>query len=300
MTSLPANYQSMSGEQKLQLLWQRISASPYRPGQLPVRVPGNLARRKLFSVGYNRKSFEHVGDEMPPGRTKLVHRFGTVALVDLIVEASDESGGEPNDRSQSYTGVFATGGSAILRISDTVGTTGFIPTLAFKFPVDGRPSINLFANQAQRGPAWDYDVFARYYSNALPAPTRLDEKAVAWSFQRTANALRGARLYSGYLPLHQPAGARLDGTRVAEPVVPDRVEFHPTGDLSLTVPKTSDWRLALTTIEPGATLFETRIAPDIHSPATSFGRVVLKRAFVASAYGDDTLFFQHDIGPRRT
>lgn len=287
MSNLPDDYQALSGADKLELLWERVSADPYTDDRLPMSAPGVFSRLKLFSVGYNRGSFEHASDELAAGRHKIIHAFGTCAVVRW--EFTEE---------HPYTGIFATGGRALLRISDATGGKIFAPSLAFKFMVDGQPSQNVMANQAHYGPARDFDVFNRYYANSLPAPRKLDTKLVDRSFQKTANALGGKRLYSVYLPLHDSAGQNLDGSTVATPVVPDRVELHPTGDVHLTSALKPDWRIELRELPADTVLFELRIAASIDDQAEPYGRVVLERPFVASPYGDEQLFFQHHIGPQ--
>ncbi|WP_428261190.1 hypothetical protein [Haliangium sp.] len=287
MSSLPENYQSLPAVEKLELLWQRVGAAPYPADALPTKPPGGFARRKVFTVRHNRGSFEHIGDEMPPGRAKLVHAFGAVAVVRL--EITDE---------HPYTGLFATGGRALMRTSDASGGAVFTPTHALKFLIDGRPSVNVFANQAVHHPPQDYDLFSRHYANALPAPNRPDTKLVAWAFQRTADALGGKRLYAVYLPLHNAAEVRADGAEEPAPVVPDRIELHPTGELHLSPTPSPDWRSELGALAPEVTLFDVRLAGAIDEPAVAVGRLVLERPFVASRYGDESLFFQHDVGPR--
>ena len=287
VSELPDDYQSLPGADKLDLLWRRVSAEPYPDDRLPTRAPGAVARLKLFSVAFNRGSFEHAGDECVDGRRKVIHTHGTVAVVRLEVTAD-----------HAYTGIFKTGGRALLRVSDATGGPIFAPSMALKFLIDGAPSINVFANQAKHGPTRDFDVFNRYYANSLPQPRRLDTKLVDRSFQRTARVLGGTRLYSVYLPLHDSAGQNLDGSSVAEPVVPDRIELHPTGELHLGATEEPDWRTELAALPADTVLFEVRISGHIDEPAVPFGRLVLERPFVASQYGDERLFFQHPVGPR--
>ncbi|GAB4538567.1 MAG: hypothetical protein Tsb0020_52670 [Haliangiales bacterium] len=286
--SLPAHYQSLSGSEKLELLWQRVSADPYPHGNLPTKPPSGFARRKVFTVRHNRVSFEHTSDEMPGERRKLVHAYGSVAVVKLVIT-------EPHP----YTGIFASGGQALLRISDAAGGSTFAPTNALKFLIDGHPSVNVFANQAAHGPADNFDIFSRHYANSLPTAQSPATKLIAWSFQRTADALGGKRLYAVYLPLHNAAEQNLDGSAVDTPVVPDRIELHPTGKLHISSTPDPDWRTALATLDPETVLYEVRLAEAIDRPAERVGHIEIERRFIASPYGDEALFFQHDVGPRK-
>lgn len=284
---LPAGYGARPAAEKLALLWSRVMSDPYPDGALPTAVPGALSRLRLFTVGYTRGSFEHESDELPAGRSKLLHTYGTVACVTL------EPAGE-----HPYTGVFATGGRALLRFSDGAGGPRFTPALALKFLVDGGPSLNYFALPYAPRRSRDRDPLSGVYANATISPRAFDAKLLASAFQRTANALGGKRLYATYLPLHHLAGRDLEGAIVAEPKVPDRLELRPTEAARAAAAAAPDFRMRLASLPPGVALFDLAISPDIDQPAVPFGTLRLDTRFVASRYGDERLFFQHDVGPR--
>ncbi len=284
--ALPVDYASKSAAEKLELLWREIGSDPYPDNDLPTQPPSGGQRRKLFSVAFTRKSFDHRSDEMPAERIKLVHRYGTTAKVTVNV-----------DDAQGFTGVFATGGPAILRFSDAAGG-GKTPSLAMKFMVDdGKPSLNFLALPYRRRDPDDRDPLNGVYANATHPPEAFDVKAVAFAFQRTADALGGKRLYAVYLPLHHMAGTNLDGSTVAEPVVPDRIELHGTQATRDLMKDHRDWRRSLASLPAGTVLFDLAISTGIDDPAKPLGTVTLDAPFVASRYGDERLFFQHDTGP---
>lgn len=285
---VPERYASLGRFEKLDLLWSRIAADPYPASALPTKAPGAWARRKLFSVDYDRTSFEHASDELPEGREKLVHRYGTVARVRFEVRSPHR-----------FTGVVASGGEGLLRMSDATGGARFTPSLALKIPVDGRPSLNFFGLPAAARDPKDRDFLSAAFANSTPVPMAFDAKLLGRSFQKTADALGATRVYAVYLPLHHLAGAELDGRSVASPVVPDRIELHPTDEARAKFDPTIDWRLAFAALPAGLRLFELRVAGAIDEPAAPFGELVLETSFVASRYGDERLFFQHDVGPTR-
>jgi hypothetical protein len=283
---LPSDYQRRSAAEKLDLLWAEIQSDPYPDGALPTEVPGVWGRRHLFSVDFNRGSFEHAEDELPAGRAKLVHTHGTCARVTVKVTAS-----------HPYTGVFAKGGQAILRFSDATGGGDFTPSLALKFFVDGKPSVNLLAlPKAPRAPK-DQRFFSSAYANATFPATSFDKKLVQSAFQKAAKALGGTRLYAVYLPLHHIASVHVDGTPPAKAEVPDRIELHPTAEAVRAAGEGGDWRAALAKIPAGTKLFELKVSPRIDAEATPYGELWLESKCVASRYGDERLFFQHDVGP---
>ncbi|MDC3961174.1 hypothetical protein [Polyangium jinanense] len=284
--SLPDGYSLLRAEEKLDALWARVSSDPYPEGALPTSVPGPWGRRKLFSTAFNRGSFELSGDELPPDRPKLVHTYGTCARVTLKITAE-----------LPYTGVLAKGGSALLRFSDAKGGGSFAPSIALKFFVTGKPSLNFLGLPNDYREKGDLRCFSSVYCNSTVPAKEFDTKLVQAAFQKAANSLGGTRLYSVYLPLHHLAGMGADGATADNPVVPDRIEFHPTAEAKRACPDTSDFRLSLGRVPAGIKLFDVHVAPKIDQPTKPLGELWLDSAFVASKYGDERLFFAHDVGP---
>jgi hypothetical protein len=285
MSSLPSDYVQRSAAEKLELLWERVVSDPHPPRDLPSAVPSPWGRRKLLGIAYNRVSFEHATDELPEGRSKLVHTHGVVAKIDLVL------------RDSPYTGVVGSGGTGLLRASDAVGGGTFQPSIAIKFLVDGRPSLNYLALPSTYRDPRDPDFLTSVYSNAAPPPKKFDNKVIVNAFDRTAKALGGKRLYGIYLPLHHLAQRELDGRAVADAKVPDRLELHPTAAARAAATAGADWRAVLAGLPAGLTLFEVRASPKLDVEATPIGELRLTSSFVASRWGDERLFFQHDVGP---
>jgi hypothetical protein len=283
--SLPAGFGAKSAAEKLQLLWASVTKDPYRDDGLPVAPPSTLSRLRLFTTGYNRTSFEHESDEYPEGREKLLHTYGTCACVTLERTAD-----------VPYTGLFATGAKALLRFSDGGGGPRFVPSFAMKFPIDGAPSLNFFALPYELRKS--RDPLVGVFANASLEPQKFDAKLLASAFQRTAKALRGSRLYATYLPLHHMAGKTPDGKTIAAPNVPDRLELRPTDAARAAAAEARDFRVRLASIPEGTVLFDVSVSHDIKAPAVPYGVVRLDTRFVASRWGDERLFFQHDVGPR--
>ena len=286
--ALPADYDSLTADEKLEALWSRVSAEPYPDGPLPSEPPSTWARRKLFTVSHDRVSFEHTSDVVPAGRTKLVHAHGTCACVTWKV-----------DDAHGFTGVFARGGRGLLRFSDATGGPVFSPSFAIKFPVSGGPSLNFFALPYEPRSGRDRDPLSSVYANGSPPPKAAPAKAVAWAFQRTADALGGTRLYAVYLPLHELAERDLEGERVGDPEVPDRVELRATEQARAALADADDWRRKLEGLQPGTPLFDMSISPHREEKAKPYGTLVLDTEVVASRWGDERLWFQHHTGPTR-
>jgi hypothetical protein len=189
------------------------------------------------------------------------------------------------------------GGEALVRFSDAKGGSNFLPSLAFKFFIDGRSSTNVLVLPTAYRDKGDRRCFSSTYCNATTPAKELDTKLVQRTFQKTAKAMGTSRLYAVYLPLHDFASIRTDGSKPENPVVPDRLEFVPTDEVKAACPDLPDFRRALAAIPVGTILFRVFASPKIDKPLQPVGEVRLDSAWVASAYGDTRLFFQHDTGP---
>lgn len=283
--SLPADYEKRSAREKSDLLWANVNADAYSDSNLPTRGPSPISQLKLFSVEFNKGSFLP-GDELPPERAKIIHTFGSCARVSLHI----------TDK-HPFTGMLEKGGDALVRFSDAKGGGSFLPSLAFKFFVDGRSSTNVLVLPSEYREKGDRRCFSSTYCNASPPARELDMKLVHRSFTKTAKALDASRLYAVYLPLHDFASIRADGSKPDSPVVPDRIEFVPTDAVKKACPDLPEFRKALAAIPSGTVLFKVFGAPKIDAPLQAIGDVRLDSSWVASAYGDTRLFFQHDRGP---
>ncbi len=284
--SLPSDLKQRPSAEQLDLLWKEVIADPYPKGELPTQVPGAWARRKLFSVGFNRGSFELPGDELPADRPKLVHTWGTCARVRMKI-----------DEAHGFTGIVEQGGEALLRFSDANGGPKFLPSLALKFMITGHASLNLLALPMNYRDKGDRHPLSSIFSNGTQPAKEFDAKLVQRSFQKTADALGGTRLYAVYLPLHHLAGMHSDGSLVQKPVVADRIEFHPTAEARKASDGGKDFREALAQIPKDTKLFDLQVSEHLEKPARPLGELWLESEFIASRYGDERLFFAHDVGP---
>jgi len=280
------DYEREPAETKLDYLWGRVVSDAYEEGVLPVNAPGGWKRRRLFSVGYNRISFEHVSDELPEGREKLLHRHGCVARVRLDITHPQASG------------LLGTGGSGLMRLSDATGGGVLTPALALKLPVDGRPSQNFFALPMQHRDPKDPSFWSVPLSNAAPPPRKFDAKLLAGRFEATTQSLGATRAHAIYLPLHGLASIGADGVAIGQAVVPDRLELHASPEAQASHDPSLDWRVSAAQLTAGTCLYEVRLAATLEEAAVPVGAISLASELVASRYGDERLFFQHDVGPR--
>ena len=115
LATLPANYQSLSAEEKQALLWKEIESSRY--AKLPLMTfssdrhldPNGTGRHwlKLLRSGFNLGgAFTNQGDELAQGRIKVIHMFGAAAAVEFVPA-----------RQPAFTGLLADAGPALVRLS---------------------------------------------------------------------------------------------------------------------------------------------------------------------------------------
>ncbi|MCB0411812.1 MAG: hypothetical protein KDD22_04760, partial [Bdellovibrionales bacterium] len=158
---LPTEYQYWSSSEKQQYVWnQQIVPSEWEhlPELKGLGWDGVL--RSLKSLGSLDRSFTHTSDELPKGRTKLLHPYGTVATVELV-----------SNKNHPYQGVFA-GALGVARLSLAGDPTrlGFTPGMALKFYRDQGPSVNIMVMQQLDGQKDNQNFFENTFTNALPEP----------------------------------------------------------------------------------------------------------------------------------
>jgi hypothetical protein len=289
MTPLPDNYQTLSAADKLALLWDNLRSTAYDDNALPtigmVRYVLHASFGGLFSVQELQKSFLHVSDEMPPGRVKIVHPFGSVACVRL-----EPVPGHP------FTGLFRSGAVGLVRMGPALPAKSFTPGMAYKFLADGRPSANIVIIPDLMGQGDDYNVFARRGSNKLPPFRGLMLGVIKKMFLKASLALRSKDLEWDRLPVDMMAAATADGQPEPVPCAPYELIFDPMPEARTPSTPQPDYRLKLKDVPSGTPLYRISGRPGANAELIPIGLIRSTSEFVASRYGDTTLFFQHDPG----
>ena len=288
---LPSDYQALPRGDKEALLWQKVLESEYSTGALPDEWPGPVDMLKLTSTRHDRVSLDLASDEMPPGRVKLLHRYGSVARFEWRAHAG-----------HGYTGIFRTGGSGLARVSRAVKSLAMgLPGMALKVFIDGRPSVNIFAMPSADRDWTDQNPFSLPYANIIEIGSSRRGQFLRAIFNRlfagTIRAERARDLQATFLPLDGMTKITPDGADVAEPAHPELVIFEPTAGARLSAAREPDFRLTLGELEAGTTLLTICAARTRSSPPEPVGELVITSPFVASRYSDEVLFFQHDRGP---
>lgn len=310
--------------QKRSEIWARIEASRYRGG-LPEQGPEDLVHACAHAsqkTAFLWETFSHRGDTVPPSRTrnpalhppKCFHACGTTALVRW----------RPVDTApDTYTGLFAEEGVGLLRLSLANTTDTFSPSLALKLFVDGaEPSLNVLAMHRLEGLSLaeteEQGFFGLPLTTHFPEPNPVTtiwdrfpfrtkfyewialvgafEAVLDWHFPVEESGHEGPQPVKTYLnTLRGITGA---GATVAHPSRgPDTISFHASRALQQALPRPvgADFRQVLGAADwaPDFPLY------DVHDEATHerIGTLHLESGFIASAYGDRTLFFSHPVPP---
>jgi hypothetical protein len=291
-------YQEQSAATKQRALWKEIAAQPYK--ELPdldsagigggVGFIGKLRNfLRVFNLAALSTTFDRTGDVRPP-RDKLFHPFGSAAMVRF----------EPVPGS-GYTGLFASGAPGIARLSlATPPKGGFVPGLALKLLVDGRPSQNIEAIHGLEGEA-EPRFFGPTLSNVIAPPKALFVRFLAWVTSLVADPFRR--------PVDHFATVDASGRQVSAPHAPRKLEFRPSAEVQAMTANASspgpespyrqapesagDFRAGFEAISPGTVIYEVYARSSDESPAMLIGRLRTTSSFVASDFEDRALFFNH-------
>ncbi|MBI4423055.1 MAG: hypothetical protein HY554_04980 [Elusimicrobia bacterium] len=272
-------YRRLAAADKRDALWRRILATRYA-ALPPLSGNGGSALERLrglaglLDLRRLRLSFDRSGDVRPP-ELKRLHPFGAVARVDW----------EPVE-GQPYTGVFRSGALGLVRLSlGADPKSAFIPGLAVKLFLDGRPSVDALAIHSLDGES-SRDFFGPTLSNVVAPPRSLAIRLFVAALSLVAEPLR--------LPVE--ALARHDGAgRPQEPSrAPYALEFRP-GDAAARAAKgEGDFRESLAALPAGTVLYDVYARRGkADSESSLIARLRTGSAFVASDFGDRELFFRH-------
>ncbi len=289
MKPLPDNYQSLTAVEKQALLWDNLRSTVYADTALPTigfaRYVLHATFGGLFSVKQLRKSFLHISDEMPPKRVKIVHPFGSVGCVRL-----EPTPGHP------FTGLFRSGAIGFVRIGPALPAKSFTPGMAYKFLFDGRPSANMVVIPDLMGQGDDYNVFARRGSNKLPPFHGLMLGVIKVMFLKASLSLGSTDLEWDRLPVDAMAAATAEGRVEEKPCAPYEIVFEPTPEAQTAPAREPDYRIKLKAVPAGALLYRISGRRTADAELIPIGGIRSTSEFVASSYGDQRLFFQHDPG----
>jgi len=291
MKPLPENYQDLTASEKLDPIWENVESSIYHDDQLPQwGMPiflWDALTKGLFSKKFLTKTLMTVNDEMPDNRKRLIHTYGTMCKI-----CFESNGNHP------FTGIFESGAQhGLIRISLTLPAKSFTPGFGIKLLVDGQPSRNVPVIPFMNGQQDDHNVFRRSGRNHV---TKYQNKILflilMLALKHTVRPLKPKSLKWHYIPLDAMSSVHSDGTVVDSPNIPYQMSFLPTPEAQLSRGPAPDYRIKLKSIKPGTRLYDIVASESEESTPIPIGCIRSTSDFVASEYGDKTIFFQHDHG----
>lgn len=277
---LPEDYQNMSAMEKQSQQWDLISKSAY--DKLPVKGVSFGDVLKLFQVNYLKTSISHTSDEMPQSRRRIIHTYGSCAMVTFV--PAEET---------PYTGLFNSTVPGIIRASVvTYDVNNLMPGIALKFYIDGHASLNVVALHSIDGQGKDYNFFANPFSNIIPPSKSAFMRSVLNFFTKAAKLFTadGSAMKVSLSPLGK---VDVSGAVVDSPASPERVYFYPSEFVMQDSSDNRDFRIKLGELSEGVKLFD--VFAETESGLLLIGKVNLESKFTASVYGDNRIFFQHHV-----
>lgn len=279
-----AQYQALSAKDKMTKLWSKITEDETELGFYSAITLGTIFLESMSPT------FSHQADSLPDGRKKLIHTVGVIAQGELVM-----------DPSNGYTGVFEGVSNVLIRLSvakapDYSKTTAagaqdnFTPGMSLKFLRDNLPSANLLAMFGVNGfPSWNF--FFKDFSNHIPAAEGLALKALACKFAQ-------ATKYVQTIGLKDLASWTEKGEdRTKDMSFPFKLVFKP-GDAVKNM--FSDdfeekYTVQLKKIPAGTVIYDVYAVDAPDAQEVKIGALRTTSEFVTSHWGDETLFFQHNL-----
>lgn len=277
------SYEDLSACEKEAVLWKQIEASEYeRLPQWSGLEPAYLVLLALTPISsiardFLRVSMERESDEMPEGRFKHIHTYGSVARISFLPEGE-----------HGFTGLFAGAECGLVRLALAAKPefNGNAPGLAAKLFIDGKPSGNLLTLVSLDGQD-GFDFFKNEQSNFVAPPKNpvlvLIEKGFALVAKDPAR-----------VDVESLARVNSHGSTSAQPHGPEQIFLIPNREDLRFSDESHEVRNDFARIPAGTTLYTVYGRSRGETERIRIGSIVTKSRFVASKYGDAKLFFRHE------
>lgn len=276
---LPANFTSLTASEKLSTHIRMMQNTKYIT--LPTLNPNASSLLKLFNREALAESFLNDSDERKPdiqGSIKPIHTQGV--SVPIVYSPS----------STNYTGLFASGGVGILRLSEAVNSKPWTYGMGMKILIDGKPSVNFHAMFSLDGQGDDTNFFSNSFTTHVESPQRTLLKILAYSFHRALPFIsknpNNRPNDETFIPLIEAASIGSNGTVEENPVAPTKIIFAPR--VSINSKNGNDFRSEIIDqVQPESIIYDMFDENNV-----VLGTIRSTSQFIASSYGDD-MFFKH-------
>lgn len=294
--SIPANYEVLKACEKQDVLWEKAQATIYK--EMPEYKKMGLPQLMGMGMQELRIKGNLHSDFAPDGWKKYLHRRGAIAKIKIV------------PMNNKYSGIFQGADCGILRLSLTYKTAGdkpVAPGLALKVLRDGTYSANVSALVSLEGQEKDFNFFRHPMSNIVPISSRLGQKLVHKIFNKTSQ-------YPEELVLTDMAQIDSQGKKLAKASSPRQMFFVPGKSIQSFSSDEHDVREDFLKISEGVIIYHLYALPEKYSvfdysnyslaKAAQFVKesehvadIVTTSEFVASEFGDDGIFFRHQLRP---
>jgi hypothetical protein len=274
-------YFALKRNEKMEKLWEKISENKSL-GKWP------SAFETVFLMTYSMKeTFQHMGDEIFPGRQKKIHSVGTVSKCKFVAVENSR-----------YTGMLKGASDMIVRYSVAApieykkreSRGNFVPGISMKFLIDGKPSTNVMAMNSGMGSS-NWNFFADNFTNNFDVPRDANHKvdAVGRKFSTFTK-------WIGALGLKELTSYDQFGKKEDKAVYPFRLVLKPDEKLQTKFPKepTMDYIDQLKSLKSGTVLYH--VYAQRYAECTDLeliGHLEMTSDMITSKFADEKLFFRH-------
>ena len=145
-----------------------------------------------------------------------------------------------------------------------------------------------------------YNFFEKTFSNIIPPAGSFATRLLAGFFEWAAIRFGARDSDPGHLTVEHLADINADGSKVAAPRAPYQLLFKPRPAAAARfngVTMQDDFRIRLTDFPVGEVLYDVYALDkgETVEQAKLLGQLVLNSKIVASRYGDEKLYFQHNM-----
>jgi hypothetical protein len=302
-------YVALSAKDKEARILELMKGSEYAkfPNDWVSLSANTIALGKTAHNGTIGETFDRYSDQYMTDHSKVIHTHGSVATVALV----------PTPSAEKYTGLFRGAAHGVIRLSlvkdpedpcyGVPFTKGcFSPGIALKAFRNGTYSSNLIAMHLLGDNARDYNFFGKSFKTWVPLPTGLGADVVNKIFAYAAKDPH-------HLANWEFASGGSGDENVDAAKVPSNVYFVPNPTIANRFSSSKhEFRDDLAKLSVNTALYNVVVVPgdkpclcklgksmepcedvttcDGHEV---IGKVVTTSRFIASAYGDQSLFFNH-------
>lgn len=264
-STLPDNYQSLSGKKKLDILWKNCLEDTTGVGHA-----SNLEACVTFLRNMN-DTFDHASDERPWKRKKPIHATGPVvkARFDTVPFTP-------------YTGIFKGCSNVLLRFAPGAAPKPgiLLPGVSAKFLRNGMPSGNMLA---LRKTGTQKDTM-NWFQDQMSHNAAAIDPPIGWFLSAK---FKQASAFAVEIGVSELSDYDSNGIKVSKPKFPFEMFLRPNPELSTITPET------LSDIKSGTKLYDVYAKEKEGSAQKKIGSITTTSKMTNSRYGDLKLFFQH-------